>query len=261
MSKRESVLLKILIALIIIVFFVFTFSNSVSTIKESKKSIDNYSKRIKSLNEKMREIQQNSLVDNSEVFEISSLSIEEVSSSLLNLLSRNGIKVDGYQISKGNGKDFADFKMKCSVNSFMNFMYSFDEESSSFYFSSLSIRFDNNMLDVKLKVTNEPCLFKYSLSSDKPYGLSSLFPFIYVEEEKVEEVIPVEESKNVVLNVSPLKVIGIIIDSSGIKNICLKNEKNGRVYNVSEKDVIKKSDSIYSVTFDGDQYEFEYKGM
>lgn len=261
MSKRESVLLKILIALIVVIFFVFTFSNSISTIKESKKSIDNYSKRIKTLNDRMREIQKNSLVEDVEIFEIPSLSIEEVASSLLNLLSSNGIKPDAYQISKGNGKDSVDFKLKCSVNSFMNFIYSFNEKSASFYFSSMNVRFDNDLLDIKFKAVNEPCLFNYSFSSDKPYGLSSMFPYVYVEEEKQEDVVTVADIKKEVVNIFQLKVIGTIVDSNGIKKVCLKNDKNGRVYNIPEKEIIKKSDNKFGVTIDGEQFEFIYKGL
>ena len=91
MTKRESILLYILINLSLLIFIILLLNSSLSTIRESENRTTKYTIQKKALENNSNSIKKE-LSKRESPFQIESMTIEKITSQVLKILSKTGIQ-------------------------------------------------------------------------------------------------------------------------------------------------------------------------
>lgn len=244
MTKRESILLYILINLSLLIFFILLLNSSLSTIRESENRTTKYTIQKKALENNSNSIKKE-LSKRESPFQIESMTIEKITSQVLKILSKTGIKIDKYQISKTSNFDVIELYFKCNPESLFNFIYYFNDDNYPYTIKNFTAKTQNKDLNVIVKISNEPCIILDNQRLlKKPYGISKLIDISYNEIKPIVKETEEEEKKEILITKTSdsYLFIGYITDSSGERFLYIKN-KNGRIYKIKQADIIEDSDS------------------
>ena len=258
MTKRESSLLFVLINVSVIAAFVMFMTSVSSSMKEKQSRIATYNRHIDDYSTLITDNSEEGTGNAADIEQVEVLSIEEITSRFIGYLSKSGITPERYQISKSTNINTSEFNFKCSPDSFFSFIYSFRDKSYPFSIKSLNIKSENNAVTASIKVSDEPFYVKdFDSLIKKPYGITSLFP--YVAEKKEEEVKAVQpEQKPAPVqkkNTESYTLIGAITGSDGNTILYIKNKKTGRVSSINQEEIISETPELYTVKSGEDTIE------
>lgn len=255
MTRRESVLLKILL-LIICISAVFLYSfMQFDRISENENKRIRYTDGIKKMSEQMKASEQNESTSslNSKAQEriLEKKDISQIADKVLSDLLKAGITAEKYQFITTNKEELLEITLITEAPKMMRFLHQFTEKDFNYTIKYFSTKNVSEQIYCILRITNEP-FYRTAYSNGRMYSsykLAGMYPVPKVEKPIEEEPVIPEFSFN-----TDLFIIGEFEDSSNIKYKYLKNRRNGRVYKIPETNMENYSEYEYLIEIEGQKY-------
>lgn len=253
MSRRERNLLIILIILIFACFFFFTFQNSILEIKQSKKSIENYTQRIEIVRSKKQNSNKKIEEEKSIVFEQKSAS--ELADEILYDLKKSGITPLKYQISKEYNGEYIEISITCNNMQIANYFKQQKDTVYPYMISNINIKNDNEKLNGSLRYLLIPSEVKNLIEPEKLMPIEKLFRPVYKKTITHQSQTPVikKEPEPTLIN-SDYSAIGKIKEDDGIEYLYIKNTKNNKVVKIPPENILSIEENQYIVKIDNENY-------
>lgn len=256
MTKREKVLLKILLLISTLVLFYLSYKYFADGINENLQNKDRYEKLIEKVKitrfQTEEEFAVQQIICDSE--KVERMTMSELLESILYELKTCGIRPERYQINSKGKNEYVDFNIKCSSSQFVNYLSKKADISYPYKMSSISIKTEEEGLSAQIryelileKVLNSD--FKKERNSVQtilrsPYRPPKEIPVIE-REVTIEE--PVKE--NIIDGSDMYKIIGYIKDNSGVNNLYIKSE-TGRMIKISPENIVEEDSEQYILLID-----------
>ncbi len=231
-------------------FFYFTFSISISSIKESREGTEKY----KLAAEKLHQSESTSESEETAMYDTYSeikYTTSEVAEMILEDLKFNGIVPLKYQIIDNSKGIFIEALIKCSNTQFSSYLCEFKEQTYPYTINSIIEKTETDNISVTIRYAISPAKLHVNNSDIDRKSIASLFRPIYkpkppVELKEIKPEIKIEQIEDTIEDGSKkYRIIGNIVESDGINYLYLKSIDSNRVYKIPEEDIIDNNDSYY----------------
>lgn len=268
MTRRENILLYILIFLFFGCLFFLACNYSVSKFKENEGLIIKYKSMLEKL-ESQKNLKVSTLNESkSSSSEVLTVSTSEITDMILEKLRLSGIIPTKYQISSSKDSDYIEISIRCSNIQITNYLASFSTEIYPYYISSLNIKTEPENISATIRYNIQNTEIKAEETSITKLQIAKLFRPEYKPKPIIptiieETVTDAPEEKNPETNetiengTSKYKIIGNIKDSDGINYLYLKNINSNRVYKILPENIFENSESKYILKIDDKKIQID----
>lgn len=257
MTKRENILLQILLLLCCSCFFYFTFSSSFSMYSKSKKGITEYEAMINKLKTAVIDITTEVVIED-EVYEadFSEITVSDIAEMILNDLKKAGITPQKYQIIDSSNGGIIDTSIKCTNSQLTRYLCSIEEKVYPYTISNISIKTGKENVTATIRYSLIPARIVIPVITENKSNLEQLFRPVYkpvvtktVVEKKTEE--PIEELPEVIENGNDTyRFIGSISENNGESFLYVKNVNTNRIYKIPLNEVLEDNGNEYVLFID-----------
>lgn len=250
MTKRENILLKILITLFILVLFYFYSSMKKTNIKESKNTIQKYEKNIQDLSKKQNNIKTNT--QQTATQEETSLSI--ITDELLSLFSKANIQPDRYQLNKNT----VDFTITTSVYNFLKFQSYTENKAYPYTLKNCTLKAEQGKIKATLSYANKSS----EITQNRTYSVSKLqylFPQPEVQETQNKNTQTTEQPvfENKTLDAGNYyKLIGYITEEN-TPYLYIKDINTSRILKIKKQDIVEETKNYYILKINEKNYKLQ----
>ena len=257
MTKRENILLQILLLLCCSCFFYFTFSSSFSVISQSKKGITEYETMLNKIKSTVTDtITEDVLTDEVYEADFSEITVSDIAEMIINDLKKAGITPQKYQIIDSSNGGIIDTSIKCTHSQLTRYLFNIEEKDYPYTISNISIKTGKENVTSTIRYSLNTARIVNPVMIENKSNLEKLFrpvskPVVTktVVEKKTEE--PIEELPEVIENGNDTyRFIGSISENEGESFLYVKNVNANRIYKIPLNEVLEDNGNEYVLFID-----------
>ena len=259
MTKRENILLKILLVIFTCAAFYLSFTYFTDGTVDNIKNAERYTKLTEKVNQARVQAEEERAVLEiiNETEKVEEINMSELLELILADLKSCNIRPGRYQISTKGKTEYVDFTLKCSAAQLTNYLAKTNDISYPYTVASTSIKTEEEGLSATIRYELIPEKIMASGIGGQKTAIQKMLRSPY----KPPKIVPVKEEKKVEIKEEKkpeekiidgnktYKVIGFIKDSNNINNLFVKTT-SGRMIKIPPENILEEDKEKYILRID-----------
>lgn len=254
MTKREHILLIILVMVASVSVFGISLRNNLHEIAECKYELEKYNDLLVKLDTKI-ESEINSETNESNIIFPEEKTLSSGIEDILADFKVYDIYPERYQVYDTKSVEFV---LQCPARNFIDYICSIKPELHFYSLESFSIKNESSGVSVILKFSFNPCFIKNQVTVEKK-EIYSLFRSAYKAVNNIQKkTIPSKIVEQKIENgTGKFIIIGKIKEADNIYYTYIKNKQTGKIYKLTDKDILEENDNYYIFLLNGNKTKIQ----